>query len=295
MRSVKKDSKNPPEKLEKCSERYMPQLLKEKEKHHFRNSCYNKTVRNELDALYHGKCAYCETEIDAGFFNRVDHYRPTSKYYWLAYEWSNLILVCEKCNTYKGNKFPIKNKKAAYSTKAFLADSPSLQNEKPFLLHPEIDEPAEYLEFNCDGEIYPKDENPRGTETINTCYLDRDELTIPRKKQVARIFEMLKRQALKILSKADCREGGVDIMDYVDKNSEMIDLAFSLVFEELIALQDAKISYAYTLLAKNMYEDFDGFFVHRLENNILKILIKNAFNNFKKASHMHRRVGYHER
>ena len=61
-------------------------------------------VRDKLNEYYHHKCAYCET---GGGKADIEHYRPKgsvkeedthSGYYWLAYEWSNLIPSCVKCS-----------------------------------------------------------------------------------------------------------------------------------------------------------------------------------------------------
>ena len=66
-------------------------------------------VRKELEYLYLGKCCYCETKINPVSTAHVEHFRPKSKitgvnkngYYWLGYEWSNLLLACPSCNGIK--------------------------------------------------------------------------------------------------------------------------------------------------------------------------------------------------
>ena len=71
-------------------------------------------VRERLRDIYYNKCAYCE-DIDAK--PEVEHYRPKKKvsedsshpgYYWLCYEWTNLLPSCHYCNTESGkrNQFP---------------------------------------------------------------------------------------------------------------------------------------------------------------------------------------------
>jgi len=85
--------------------------LHEKNQHHFTPYYYGHPdkVRHDLEELYFGKCAYCETKV-TGAVLRVDHYRPKNRikeeqthtgYYWLGYEWSNLFPACEKCNLAK--------------------------------------------------------------------------------------------------------------------------------------------------------------------------------------------------
>ena len=62
------------------------------------------------DAFYK-KCAYCEVNHSEAYPIQVDHYRPKRKvtvngqkvehpgYFWLAYEWWNLVPSCAYCNS----------------------------------------------------------------------------------------------------------------------------------------------------------------------------------------------------
>lgn len=45
-----------------------------------------------------GKCAYCETPTSVVAFGDVEHYRPKSKYWWLAYCYDNYLASCQICN-----------------------------------------------------------------------------------------------------------------------------------------------------------------------------------------------------
>jgi 5-methylcytosine-specific restriction endonuclease McrA len=73
----------------------------------------------DLQDLYPYKCAYCETD-SSGSSLQVEHFRGKDKnirntkdtkdrhaYYWLAYEWSNLLLICSDCNGAKSDYFPL--------------------------------------------------------------------------------------------------------------------------------------------------------------------------------------------
>lgn len=44
------------------------------------------------------KCAYCETPTAVVAFGDVEHYRPKSKYWWLAYVYDNYLASCSVCN-----------------------------------------------------------------------------------------------------------------------------------------------------------------------------------------------------
>ena len=56
----------------------------------------------DLSRAFNGLCGYCE-EVTKG---EVDHFRPTSRFPNLVYEWSNWIFACHSCNQIKSNKWP---------------------------------------------------------------------------------------------------------------------------------------------------------------------------------------------
>jgi uncharacterized protein (TIGR02646 family) len=120
-------------------------------------------VRQALATAQRDKCAYCETK--QGPFE-VEHYRPKSAvqqrrgarierpgYYWLAYDWTNLLLVCVQCNqhrrdlrgkpTGKGILFPLENPKERARSHHDRLDA-----EKPLLINPYRDDPAQHITFH---------------------------------------------------------------------------------------------------------------------------------------------------
>ena len=78
-------------------------------------SCFDERIwqdfKNDILIPSVGRCAYCEGRNSAGEFGDAEHYRPKGEvtenrkpishpgYYWLAYEWYNLLLSCKKCNS----------------------------------------------------------------------------------------------------------------------------------------------------------------------------------------------------
>lgn len=177
------------------------------------------TVKEALKDLYEGKCAYCERRCTT----IVEHYRPKLQvvkekehlgYYWLAYEWTNLVPTCDDCNLAsrggKGNLFPIMGNRVwsvTYSNdKRIQLDSTQLPytDEKPYLLHPEIDKPADFLIFNRKkrGDVVMQGLNERGIETIKICNLNREPLSKDRWDIVYEIATMVERQ-IKLLSRAE--------------------------------------------------------------------------------------------
>lgn len=55
-----------------------------------------------------GKCAYCEASTDVVAHGDVEHFRPKSIYWWLAFSFDNYLFSCQICNqSFKGDLFPI--------------------------------------------------------------------------------------------------------------------------------------------------------------------------------------------
>lgn len=171
-------------------------------------------VIDHLNKWYFLKCAYCERiyKLD------VEHYRPKGEvrdldnkivnishptvgavphpgYYWLCYEWSNLLPACISCNRDggKGSKFPTINSYASIPPlignslniiKCQVGD-PDLIVEQPFLLHPEYDNVTNMFQFEIDDEkkgikIVGKDALGRGQATVIICQMNRPEIRLDR-------------------------------------------------------------------------------------------------------------------
>lgn len=99
------------------------------------------------------KCAYCERHFN-GDYGAVEHYRPKKKYqvaehtplqdgyYWLAYDWDNLLFACSECNTsYKRCLFPLFDE-----SKRDIAGK-NISNEEPLLINPAKEDPAQFIVF----------------------------------------------------------------------------------------------------------------------------------------------------
>lgn len=71
-------------------------------------SAYWKPAKDQLFAETHDKCAYCETPTAVVDYGDVEHFRPKSKYWWLAYCYDNYLVSCAVCNqAFKSDKFPV--------------------------------------------------------------------------------------------------------------------------------------------------------------------------------------------
>ena len=148
------------------------------------NALYKETKRSHYFARsgpFKGKCAYCETYVaeNQSQPGDVEHFRPKGQvsdfdhkivkivgsekdhpgYYWLTYEWTNLLPSCASCNRStnsfngdykigKGSRFPVKG---------VHAEVPGDEtDEEHLLIHPVIDDPQRHLEPNNLGLIFPK-------------------------------------------------------------------------------------------------------------------------------------------
>lgn len=55
-----------------------------------------------------GKCAYCEADTAVVAHGDVEHFRPKSVYWWLAYCYDNYTFSCQICNqVHKGDQFGV--------------------------------------------------------------------------------------------------------------------------------------------------------------------------------------------
>ena len=131
-----------------------------------------------LFAAFDHKCAYCETLISAAQPGDVEHYRPKNRvtdallkpikayydgrgevdhlgYFWLAYEWDNLLFSCTDCNRYrrhpdgkgygKADRFPVDGIRACCPGEE--------AQETALLLDPTRDDPNAHFIFHSDGTI----------------------------------------------------------------------------------------------------------------------------------------------
>ncbi len=175
-------------------------------------------VIDKLNTWYLHKCAYCERIYKMD----VEHYRPSAEvrddnnnlvtyldqnnqpiqhpgYYWLCYEWSNLVPACISCNREggKGSKFPtitMYNRNAPVVggvldiTRCFVGHV-DLTAENPYLLHPENDNITGIFGFEVAEKmkgikIVGLDNLNRGEITIDLCQMNRPEIRVSRLKEV---------------------------------------------------------------------------------------------------------------
>lgn len=182
--------------------------------------------------IFNNKCAYCETrEVRSPY--HAEHFRPKGRvtikiegkkrqkvstvvdengnpmkhpgYFWLAYNWINLLPSCNYCNTAQGkkNQFPIKEGKNHVSVKRltqaevqglrqqiiqskneneiyYLQPDDLNKLEDPLLLHPYLDDPQDHLIFGEFGVIIARDGSEKGKHSIEVYNLDSEALVTAR-------------------------------------------------------------------------------------------------------------------
>jgi hypothetical protein len=196
-----------------------------------------------LDHVFHGKCAYCETHLGgARQPGDAEHFRPKGGvnyrqldagsaacipalaedetvtpattiqhpgYFWLAYNWKNLLPACNFCNRAAGkrNQFPIRRKRYAYLKRLtedqvrelqsppypsrkwggayYLAPEDLNDLESPLLLHPYFDTDInDHIGFDSRGQVYARkqggERSPKGRQSIVVYDLANEDLRIRR-------------------------------------------------------------------------------------------------------------------
>jgi uncharacterized protein (TIGR02646 family) len=142
------------------------------------------SVKQQLIAMQHGKCAFCEAKPLPVSDGDVEHFRPKGGsrqtdgapleqpgYYWLAYEWGNLLFACERCNRrHKKNLFPLTE-----PARRARSHRDSIVGEVPFFVDPSAEDPTQYIGYREHVPIAIAG-NVRGQLTIDALGLSRSEL-----------------------------------------------------------------------------------------------------------------------
>jgi uncharacterized protein (TIGR02646 family) len=159
-----------------------------------------KPAKKQLLKESKNKCAYCETPATVIAYGDVEHFRPKSTYWWLAYCYENYLASCTVCNQmYKGDNFAIVNAamkgpivNAAHTDEqlqamaAIITTDPlndaegmpladlvdAMKNEFALLIDPYIEDPAEYLAYEpvlATKEMVVVARKPSYTDVVKAC------------------------------------------------------------------------------------------------------------------------------
>jgi hypothetical protein len=138
-----------------------------------------KKAKAQLLKESRNKCAYCETPVTVTAYGDVEHFRPKSQYWWLAYSYENYLPSCIVCNQqFKKDGFPLDasgkrwagpsvtarltpqkqselakrlnldplNEKEGMSRRTFTT---AIRKEKALILDPYTDDPAAYFAYEA--------------------------------------------------------------------------------------------------------------------------------------------------
>jgi len=157
---------------------------------------------------FSGKCTYCESFIAADQPGDIDHFRPKGRvtdsegnpiaittkdgeiphpgYYWLVYDWRNLLPSCIDCNRPSKGKSGGKRigKWDQFPVAGFRATRPTEETqEDPLLINPVSEIPENHLQLDETGVFSPRNKSPKGQACIDVFGLNvREALVEGRKK-----------------------------------------------------------------------------------------------------------------
>ncbi len=214
-------------------------------------------------APFFGKCAYCETPIEDIFPGDVEHYRPKGKvtdekyneiykqkddgtfilddagnkilhpgYYWLAYEWTNLIPSCTYCNRPKKdfgkrNCFPVEG------INVFTIGDENL--EKALLINPidKIEDPETHISVDFDtGALIAR--TKKGKMTIELLGLNkRRHLRLGRLKAI----NDARTQLTKLIHNIHQRQEAIDEIQEYTKGNRSYSFAFVAFIKDFMNLK----------------------------------------------------------
>lgn len=134
-----------------------------------------------LSAIVGNKCWYCEKGLE-GERDPVEHFRPKQRasrvcteardgYWWLAWTWQNLMLICADCNGQKLTWFPLEQ-----GSIPLTAEQQPPGQERPLLIDPTEIDPLDHIVFAEDrGGLWrarPRSGSRLGATTIEKLGLD---------------------------------------------------------------------------------------------------------------------------
>lgn len=98
-------------------------LKNEQTKHEWNSGIWGES-KQQLLKESNNKCAYCEAPLRVVAYGDVEHYRPKSIYWWLAYNYENYLASCTLCNqAFKRDKFPLLDTTKKLKAPRILANS----------------------------------------------------------------------------------------------------------------------------------------------------------------------------
>ena len=174
------------------------------------------SVKSALIAMQHKKCAFCESKVLQVTPGDVEHFRPKAGYrqsdddplvqpgyYWLAYDWENLLLSCSECNRrHKKNLFPLANPAQRSGLHYRTTD---IRLERTIFLDPTREDPTKVIEFNRHVPRPCPRKAKRGKAIIAGLGLDRPALNEARNDHLRPLISLVE-----LLNQTPVKSWGVD-------------------------------------------------------------------------------------
>ncbi|MEZ4962123.1 MAG: retron system putative HNH endonuclease [Saprospiraceae bacterium] len=154
-------------------------------------------IKDALFKIYNGKCAFCEQRVERW---HVEHFRPKSEYYWLAFSWDNLLYACPDCNGSKSNHFHLDKEK------------------NPLFINPEMEDPSPLITFQKDGLVSSAD--ARMKYTLEKCSVYRKYLNDNRKKIWDDFLNDLESEVVDGKSKHEIQAGVMALVNKFRRDAE---------------------------------------------------------------------------
>lgn len=216
---------------------------KKKEKPKANDKIYNNPVIKKnfyihKDGPFRGRCAYCETPIiESRQPGHLDHFRPKGAvkdytngkelkvtingtedlhpgYYWLCYDWKNLLPTCHKCNSPttetetfgKHDFFPVEDEQ-----KRAINPDDIIDDETPLLINPTEINPDDHLYMDKTGTMFWR--SKKGKICVKILGLNLSDLPDTRKM----VYDDFKKKTIEYSIKMqDIRSQGINSTPYLD-------------------------------------------------------------------------------
>ncbi len=224
-------------------------------------------VLGKLLEIHYNKCAFCEAGISIEESTAfLTHYRSPELYYWLIYEWTNLLPVCEECKLYEDSQFPIMNKHKRVKSPPenrmlWRADSDIHLAEEPLIINPELDVPEKYLAIDRDGNFQPIKRNLRAASTITAYKINMGSSAVARHRIIRQITQKLYESATQLLEETVLYPTPFPLLQKY----------FETALTELNAMAAQRTPHS--MLGKNMVFNFEYFFVDDCEDfEVMRVL-----------------------
>ena len=233
---------HPGEAWQRDAEEATEAAIRERADHDVKKGIYaHDRVRQALEELTHFKCAYCEILL-IRFDWDVEHFRPKGRvkerkdhpgYYWLAYQWDNLLPSCTYCNQNrkerplfvdprpgetggKLDQFPV-----ADEAERAMSHRDEVSRETPLLIDPSKVDPAEHLAFDPTGRVLAINDSQMGEASIRVFRLNLRRLRRARREVLLKLEQLVRlRDAARERGEEETAQLADDILQSLAADSE---------------------------------------------------------------------------